>query len=220
MELNRAIDHTLLRPDATAADIANLCREALTWRFHSVVVNPIFVTEVARRLVGSESVAAAVVGFPLGANRTDIKCAEAQAAVADGAVEIDLVANIGRLQTGDYAWVAAELRAVRGVLPPGIVLKVIIETPLLQPDRWSGAIEAVIAAKADFVKTATGFFGSTPVEHVARLSGYAAGRIQIKAAGGIKTLGQATAMLAAGATRLGSSASVAIMQQFAAEHEK
>ena len=86
MELNRFIDHTLVRPDATEADIEHLCHEALAWRFHSVVVNSIFVTQVARRLAGSESVAAAVVGFPLGANRTDIKCAEAQAAIADGAV--------------------------------------------------------------------------------------------------------------------------------------
>ncbi len=220
MELNRAIDHTLLRPDATEADIENLCREALAWRFHSVVVNPIFITGVARRLAGSESVAAAVVGFPLGANRTDIKCAEARAAIADGAVEIDVVANIGKLQTEDYEWVAAELRSVRGVLPPGTILKVIIETPLLRPERWLGAMEAVIAARADFVKTATGFFGPTPVEHVALLSGYAAGRIQIKAAGGIKMLGQATAMLAAGASRLGCSSSVAIMQQLVAEHKK
>ena len=131
-----------------------------------------------------------------------------------------MVANIGRLQTGDYEWVAAELRAVRAVLLPGTVLKVIIETPLLRSEHWFGAMEAAIAAKADFVKSATGFFGPTPVEHVARLARYAAGRIQIKAAGGIKTLEQATAMLAAGAGRLGSSSSVAIMQQIAAEREK
>jgi deoxyribose-phosphate aldolase len=213
VELNAFIDHTLLRPEATVVNIERICREALSYRFYAVVVNPVFVPLVSGLLKGSGVKTCTVAGFPLGANRTDIKLAEAGRAVEDGADEIDIVANLGWLSSGSFAAVADELRVIRHALPHGAVLKVIIETPVIKSDLWPGAIAAAIDAGADFVKTATGFFGPTPVDHVARLADYAAGRIKVKAAGGIRTAEQAGAMIMAGACRIGSSSSVAIVTE-------
>lgn len=211
MELNAFIDHTLLRPEATEVDIERICREALTYRFHTVVVNPVFVPLVAGLLKGSGVKTGAAAGFPLGAGRTDIKIAEACRAVEDGAEEIDIVANLGWLAARSFGAVAGELRAVRHALPAALVLKVIIETPVIKSELWLEAVAAVIDAGAEFVKSATGFFGSTPVEHIVSLAALARGRIKVKAAGGIRTAAQARAMVAAGAGRIGSSSSVAIV---------
>lgn len=211
MELNGYLDHTLLRPEAMEVDIERVCREALTYRFHTVVVNPVFAPLVAGLLKGSGVKTGAVAGFPLGAGRTDIKIAESVRAVEDGAEEIDIVANLGWLASGSFAAVAGELRAVRQALPAAVVLKVIIETPVIKSEFWPEAVKAVIEAGADFVKTATGFFGPTPAEHVATLAALGRGRIKVKAAGGIRTAAQARAMVAAGAGRIGSSSSVAIV---------
>lgn len=211
MELNGYLDHTLLRPEATEIDIERICREALSYRFHAVVVNPVFVPLVAGLLKGGGVKTGAVVGFPLGAGRTDIKIAEAYRAVEDGAEEIDIVANLGWVASRSFAAVGSELRAVRNALPAAVVLKVIIETPVIKSELWPEAVKAVIEAGADFVKSATGFFGPTPVEHVASLAALARGRIKVKAAGGIRTAEQARAMVAAGAVRIGSTSSVAIV---------
>ena len=220
MELNLYLDHTLLRPEATEPDIRGLCDDALIHCFHAVVVNPIFVEMAVSRLHGTGVKTCSVVGFPLGANRTDVKIAEAAAAEVDGAAEIDIVANIGWLVSADFNRVSAELSAVRRRLASATLMKVIIETPLLDQDVWPQAVAAIVNSGADFIKTATGFFGPTPVEHVRQLSEYTAGSIRIKAAGGIRTGDQALAMIAAGAARIGSSASVAIMQEVATRLKK
>ena len=220
MELNQYLDHTLLRPEATEIDIRGLCDNALVHRFHAVVINPIFVEMATIRLNGTGVKTCSVVGFPLGANRTDLKIAEAAAAEADGAVEIDIVANLGWLASADFTRASKELSEVRRWLASSTLMKVIIETPLLDQGLWPGAVAAVVDCGAEFVKTATGFFGPTPVEHVRQLSEYAAGSIKIKAAGGIRTADQALAMIAAGASRIGSSASVAIMQELATRLKK
>lgn len=220
MELNRYLDHTLLRPEATEFDIRGLCDDALIHRFHAVVINPIFVEMATIRLRETGVKVCSVVGFPLGANRTDLKIAEAAAAEADGAVEIDIVANLGWLASADFTRASKELSEVRRRLTSATMMKVIIETPLLDQGLWSKAVAAVVDCGADFVKTATGFFGTTPVEHVRQLSEYAAGSIKVKAAGGIRTADQALAMIAAGASRIGSSASVAIMRESATRLKK
>jgi deoxyribose-phosphate aldolase len=211
MELNRFMDHTLLRPEATKDDIERLCREAQTHRFCAVVINPVFVPLVSTRLKGSGVKTGSVAGFPLGANRTEIKVTEACRALEDGAEEIDVVANIGWLAAGRFAEATKELQAIRRALPELVILKVIIETPVLGPELWPDAVKAVIDSGADFVKTATGFFGPTPMDHVVRLVEYAGGQIKVKAAGGIRTADQARAMISVGAARIGSSASVAIV---------
>ena len=211
MELNRLLDHTLLHPGATEDDIERLCREARQYHFCAVVVNPVFVSLVSKHLKGSGVKTCSVVGFPLGANRTETKIFEARRAVEDGAEEIDVVANIGWLAAGRVSETTKELQAIRQALPANVILKVIIETPVLDPESWRDAVKAVVDSGADFVKTATGFFGPTPVGHVVRLAEFAGGRIKVKAAGGIKTADQARAMISAGAARIGSSSSVAIM---------
>jgi len=216
VELNRYLDHTLLRPEAVEIDIRGLCDDALIHRFHAVVINPIFVEMATLRLHGTGVKTCSVVGFSLGAYRTDPKIAEAATAEADGAVEIDIVANLGWLASADFTRASKELSEVRRRLASATLMKVIIETPLLDQGLWPEAVAAVVVdCGAEFVKTATGFFGPTPVEHVRQLSEYAAGSIKVKAAGGIRTADQALAMIAAAAARIGSSASVAIMQESA-----
>lgn len=213
MELNRLIDHSLLRPDAAAADIENLCREAVLYRFHSVAVYPIHVSLAADLLKKHDITICSVAGFPSGAHHTDIKIAEALRAGQEGAGEIDLVANIGWLQSGLFHRVAEELSEVRKSLPPVTLLKVIIETPVINPAVLPEAVEAVVQSGAEYVKTATGFFGAATVTHVRLLNEYCRGRIKIKAAGGIRTAADALAMIASGAGRIGCSASVAIMRE-------
>ncbi len=211
MNLNRYLDHTLLRPDAAPEDIERLCREAYDHNFHSAVVTPIYVSLVSKLLRGSDVKTCSVVSFPLGASQTEIKIAEAIRAEADGAQEIDIVANLGWLQSGRFGEATKELFDIRRRLSPDTVLKVIIETPLLKPLLWKESAEAVIRSGAQYVKTATGFFGATTRRHVEQLREYCGDRIKIKAAGGIRTAAEAIAMIMAGAGRIGSSSSVAIM---------
>jgi len=211
MELNRYIDHTFLRPDAVPDDVARLCREAVDYRFYGIVVNPIHVESAASLLKDTEVHLCSVAGFPLGATFSEIKVSEAIEAEASGADEIDVVADIGRLQEGDFAGVARELSEIRRRLADRTILKVIIETPLLSPDRWESTVAAAIDSGADFVKTGTGFFGAVSRRHVHQLKGYCGDKIKIKAAGGIRTAADASALILAGADRLGCSASVKIM---------
>lgn len=212
MRLNRYIDHTLLRSDAVPEDIDRLCTEAVQNEFYSVVVNPVFVPQAVENLKKSKVKVCSVVGFPLGANYTEIKMAEAARVDAEGADEIDIVANIGWLTEDKVHRVIKELSEVRRRIAAETILKVIIETPILNEEAWKPTVDGLIRARIDFVKTATGFNGPTPVEHVIKLKKLCGKHIRIKAAGGIKTAAEARAMIEAGAVRLGTSSSVQIIK--------
>jgi deoxyribose-phosphate aldolase len=205
----------LLKPDASEEDIRRLCAEAVRYNFHSVCVNPIWVSEASTRLSGSSVVVVSVASFPLGASRTDIKVAEACAAAEDGATEIDMVAQIGWLKDGRFSDVESDIRKVRRNMPEPVVLKVILEVGLLTPDQLRAGVECCVGAGAQFAKTGTGFFGPCTAKQVGLFGQCSSGRVQIKASGGIRSLLQARQMLEAGASRLGTSASVAIMQELA-----
>jgi deoxyribose-phosphate aldolase len=213
-QLHSRIEHALLHAEADESAIRRLCAEAIEYDLYAAVVNPVWVKVAAEALFESKVCLVSVVGFPLGANRTDIKVAEAVEAAQDGAHEIDMVANIGWLASNQFSEVAAEIRKVRRQLPPEIILKVIIEAGKLTDHQQIGSVMAVINGGAQFVKTSTGFFGRATVDQVKRLAVSAAGRIQVKASGGIKTVEDCCQLLQAGATRLGSSSGPAIMRQF------
>lgn len=205
------IDHTLLKAEATPGDIRQLCAEARQHAFAAVCVNPVYVALAAQELAGSGVAVATVCGFPLGAVSPEQKAAEAHASVQAGADEIDMVIHIGAARAGDWDAVQRDIAAVREATA-GKVLKVIIETALLDDEQKRRATEAAAAAGADFVKTSTGFStaGAT-VEDVALMREVLAGRAQIKAAGGVRTPEDARAMLDAGASRLGTSGGVALV---------
>lgn len=218
-DLARLIDHTLLKPDATAGDIRNLCAEARRHGFATVCVNPCWVALCAAELRGSPVKVCTVAGFPLGATVTAAKCAEAETAIRNGASEVDMVLNVGALIAGDAVRVRLDIQAAaqechRG----GAILKVILETALLTDAQKVTACELARAAGADFVKTSTGFgpAGATAGDVVLlrRAVGSALG---VKAAGGIRTLEDARAMVRAGASRIGSSSGVKIMEAAARE---
>lgn len=211
--INTRFDHTALKPEVDSKTIHRLCDEAKQYRFHSVVVNPVWVTAARTALSESDVKVTATCGFPLGANCTEIKLAEAVLAVADGAHEIDMVANIGWLVAGELAEAETEIRRIRDGLPREIILKVIIEASKLTDELQTEAARIVARSGAQFVKTSTGFFGGATTEQVRRLIDAGAGKIEVKASGGIKTLEQCRQLIDAGATRLGSSASVTIMRE-------
>lgn len=210
-ELARTIDHTILRADATRADVAEVCREAREHGFFSVCVNPVHVPDVAAALAGSEVATCAVVGFPLGATPSALKAAEARWVVAAGAGEVDMVIDVGALKEGRQDDVRADIAAVRAACGPAL-LKVIIETCLLSDAEKETACRLAVAAGAGFVKTSTGFgkAGAT-VEDVALMRRIVGPDIGVKASGGVRTREDALRMLAAGASRIGASASVAIV---------
>lgn len=220
MQINKYIDHTLLKPQATEDNIDRLCHEAIEHNFCSVCVNPCHVSRVCNLLSDRGIKVCSVAGFPLGANNTNTKVSEAVLAARDGADEIDMVTNIGKIIEGNFDYIEKEIRAVRSELNDEIILKVIIETPIVPEDKWPDTVSALINAGADFVKTATGFQGATPTGHISKLAAIADNRIEIKASGGINTIGQAMDMIRAGATRLGCSASVAIMKEYLNAIEK
>ena len=213
-DLARYIDHTLLRPDATSTDIDKLCDEAMRYRFATVCVNGAWVKRCAEILSGSGVAVCAVVGFPLGAMASEVKAYEARRAIEDGACEIDMVINIGALKSGDLELVRRDIAATADVCHRlGARLKVILETALLNDDEKVRACELAQLAGADFVKTSTGFSkgGATP-EDVALMRRVVGPTMGVKAAGGVRDSKDANAMIQAGATRLGASASVAIVQ--------
>lgn len=217
-DLAARIDHTLLRPDATEAEIARLCDEALAHGFASVCVNPRWTAYVAGRLAGSPVATCTVVGFPLGAAPAAMKAREAAESVALGAEELDYVIDLGAARAGRFGELRAEAAALRVVAGPGVVLKAILETALLSEAEIAAAADAAIGGGVDFVKTSTGFGpGGASAEAVALLARVAAGRARVKASGGIRTAADARAMLAAGADRLGASASVAIVAGWAGD---
>ncbi|MGQ9501565.1 MAG: deoxyribose-phosphate aldolase [Anaerolineae bacterium] len=213
-DLARYIDHTLLKPDATYAQIAQLCEEARQYGFATVCVNPVHVRLCAQLLRGSEVGVCSVVGFPLGATPTRVKCYETQQAISDGATEIDMVINIGALKSKDYDLVREEIAAVvRTCHNNGAICKVIIEAALLTDDEKIKACQLAKEAGADYVKTSTGFGPGGATLHDVMLMRQTVGPdVGVKAAGGIRTYQDAVAMLKAGATRIGASASVKIMQ--------
>ena len=209
--LARVIDHTLLRADATYADLARLCEEARRFRFAAVCVNSGFVARARALLLGSDVAVCAVVGFPLGAMATTAKAYEARDAVHAGASEIDMVVNLGALKSGDLAAVEADIRAVVEASRPARV-KVILETGALTLEEKVAAAGLARSAGAAFVKTSTGFGpGGATVDDVALLAGLVGGQLGVKASGGIRTRDDALRLLRAGATRIGASASVAIV---------
>lgn len=210
------IDHTLLKPDATADQIAKLCDEAKEYGFASVCVNPCYVRQCAKLLAETGVKVCTVVGFPLGANLTKVKAREAKRAIRDGATEIDMVINVGALKSGDNEAVYRDIRAVVKVCQKaGALCKCILETCLLTDDEKRRACDAAKRAKADFVKTSTGFStGGATVEDVALMAAAVADTgMHVKASGGIRNLADAQRMIAAGATRIGASAGVRIVQE-------
>lgn len=209
------IDHTLLKPEATRADVEELCREAATFRFASVCVNPAWVALATRRLVGSDVSVCSVVGFPLGATTADVKGYETRRAIFDGAREIDMVVNVGALKSGDYHLVERDIEAVTVPCRDCHVLsKVIIEAALLTDDEKVTACTLAKAAGADYVKTSTGFGpGGATVADVALMRRVVGADMGVKAAGGVRDLDSLRAMVAAGASRVGASAGVRIVEQ-------
>jgi len=215
-EIAALIDHAVLRPDAARPEVEQACREARAWHFHSVCVNPVWVSPVHEWLAGSDVIVCAVAGFPFGAQLTDTKAMEARAAILEGAGEIDMVINLGALKSGDHARVLEDIRGVVQACRDGHArCKVILETCWLTEQEKVRACELAVEAQADFVKTSTGFgkAGAT-VEDVALLARTAGKHgLGVKASGGIRSLADLKKMVAAGATRIGTSSSVKIVKE-------
>jgi deoxyribose-phosphate aldolase len=209
------IDHTLLKPDATRSDVEKLCREAAEFRFATVCVNPTWVAYAATRLRGSGVGVCSVVGFPLGATTPDVKHYETRRAIFDGASEIDMVINIGALKSGDLETVERDIQAVTTPChEANVVSKVIIEAALLTDEEKVSACTLSKAAGADFVKTSTGFAsGGATAADVALMRRVVGADMGVKAAGGVRDYEGLKAMVAAGATRIGASAGVRIVQE-------
>ena len=209
------IDHTLLKPEASRADIEKLCREAAEFRFATVCVNPFWVSLAARLLRGSGVGVCSVVGFPLGATTADVKQHETRRAIYDGATEIDMVINVGALKSGDLRTVERDIEAVVDPCRQcEVVSKVIIEAALLTDDEKVTACTLSKAAGADFVKTSTGFGpGGATAADVALMRRVVGADMGVKAAGGVRDLEGLKAMVAAGASRVGASAGVKIVQE-------
>jgi deoxyribose-phosphate aldolase len=216
------IDHTLLKSDATREQIIRLCNEALYFNFAAVCVSPWWIGLAASRLGGSPVQVSATIGFPLGANHTTVKRFEAEEAIRLGAQELEMVMNIGALKSGDRQAVQNDIAAVINVAhSAGAIVKVILETPLLTLQEKILGCELSLAAKADFVKTATGFFGGAAKEDVSLMRGVVGDRAGVKASGGIRTAADAQAMIASGANRIGTSSGVAIVHELGApEYEE
>ncbi len=215
LNIAKLIDHSLLRPDATEADIVKLCDEAKKYDFFSVCVHPSFVKTAREILAGSDIKVATVIGFPLGMTLTSVKIYEAIESVLHGADELDMVINVGAAKANNWEAVEKEISDLITVTPETIH-KIIIETCYLTDNEKVKASLAVMNAKAEFVKTSTGFAPTgAVVKDVAMIKSVTRGKIGIKAAGGIKTLNDVLAFVGAGATRIGTSSGVDIMNEAA-----
>ena len=221
-EFAKTIDHTLLKPDTKEADVRRLCEEAARHHFAAVCIPPCYVRLAARELRGTDVKVATVVSFPFGTDTTAIKAASVRDAIVGGASEIDVVMNVSKFLSGEFSYVAEELSSLNGevsavAMNNGLndaVLKVIIEATYLTDEMKRLAVQIVAASGADFVKTSTGFGpGGATLEDVALLREEAPEGLAVKASGGIRTLDDALDMLNAGASRLGTSGSVAIMER-------
>lgn len=210
-DIYKMIDHTLLKQDATSEEIKKLCKEALEYNFASVCVNPTNVELAAKILNGSLVKVCTVIGFPLGANTTKIKVLEVKDAVENGATEVDMVINIGRLKDKDYDYVKKDIEAVVNEVKGKALIKVIIETCLLTDEEKVIACKLASEAKADFVKTSTGFStgGATPFD-VKLMRETVGENMGVKASGGIRTSEDAKELIKNGANRIGASASIKI----------
>ena len=213
MKFNKLFDHTLLRQDATSEEIRKLCQEAKEYDFASVCVNPDFVSLARKELAGSDVKVCTVIGFPLGANIPEVKAFEAKKAIEDGAEEIDMVQNVSKVKEGDYAFIKEEVAAVKKACGP-VLLKVILETCLLNEEEIRLSSLASKDGGADYVKTSTGFSKAGADPRSVKIMADAVGpSLGVKASGGIHSKADVDAMVAAGATRIGASASVRIMQE-------
>lgn len=211
MNIAKTIDHTILKPNVTDADVIKICAEAKEYGFFSVCVNPYFVPLVSSQLKGSDVKVTSVIGFPLGASTTFIKAAEAKKAVEDGANEIDMVINVSALKDGKFDFVKSDIAAVVDAIKGKAILKVILETCLLTKDEIVKACELSKEAGAQFVKTSTGFStGGATAEDVALMKKTVGDALEVKASGGVRDYETAMAMINAGATRIGASASIEI----------
>jgi deoxyribose-phosphate aldolase len=211
-DINTYIDHTLLKADAVEQQVDKLCEEALEYAFASVCVNSCWVPRCAKLLGGSSVKVCSVVGFPLGAMKSESKAFEASQCVSDGADEIDMVVNIGMLKAGDLKGFSKDIALVRDACGSGVVLKTIIETALLTDEEKETACRIAVDQGADFVKTSTGFStGGATAEDIALMRNVVGPRIGVKASGGIRSYEDAAAMIEAGASRIGASSGIAIV---------
>lgn len=206
------IDHTALKPDTTKKQINTLCQEAMEYGFYSVCINPAWVKEAARRLQGSDVKVCTVIGFPLGATTSDVKAYETNAAIENGATEVDMVINISKLKDGELDYVKEDIRKVVEAAKEKALVKVIIETCLLTDAEKETACNLAVEAGADYVKTSTGFStGGATVEDIKLMRKTVGPDIGVKASGGVRNRESALALIEAGATRLGASSGVAIV---------
>lgn len=211
--MNKYIDHTYLKAFGTESDIIKLCNEAKTYQFKSVCVNPAIVEYAKRLLNGTGVLVCTVIGFPLGANTIEVKMLETLDAIKNGADEIDMVINIGKAKEGDFAYIEKEIKAVVSAAG-GRTVKVILETCYLTDDEIVRACHAAKIAKANFVKTSTGFgTNGATVEHVRLMRETVGPDMGVKASGGVKNLADAEMMVEAGANRIGASSGVQIMKE-------
>lgn len=220
MEQNfaRMIDHTLLKAEATKEQIEKLCAEAKQFNFASVCVNPTWVKKSSELLQGSDVLVCTVIGFPLGANTPAVKAFEAKDAIANGAQEVDMVINIGALKDKNYDLVQADIAAVVEAAKGNALVKVIIESCLLTDEEKVKACELAVAAGADYVKTSTGFStGGATAEDIALMRKTVGPDLGVKASGGVRSLEDMKKMVEAGATRIGASSGVAIMNGLIAD---
>lgn len=213
MNIARMIDHTLLRADATQAEISKLIDEAKQYQFASVCVNPTWVAYSAEQLAGTEVKVCTVIGFPLGATISEVKAFETKKAIEQGAQEVDMVINIGQLKAGNDSFVQQDIEAVVKAAAGQALVKVIIETCLLTDDEKVRACELAVKAGADFVKTSTGFStGGATAEDVALMRRTVGQQVGVKASGGVRSLEDVNRMIEAGASRIGASSGVSIMK--------
>ena len=211
MKMNKYIDHTLLKPEATQAMIDKLCAEAKEHDFASVCVNPYWVKRSAELLAGTDVKVCTVIGFPLGASTTEVKAAETRDAIRSGATEVDMVLNVGALKSGDLEMVKADVAAVKQAAGD-VLLKVILETGLLTDEEKDTACKLCVEAGADYVKTSTGFGpGGATVEDIALMRKTVGADVGVKASGGVRDGEAALAMIEAGASRIGTSSGVSIV---------
>lgn len=220
MEKNfaRMIDHTLLKAEATKEQIEKLCAEAKQFNFASVCVNPTWVKRSSELLQGTDVLVCTVIGFPLGANTPAVKAFEAKDAIANGAKEVDMVINIGALKDQNYDLVQADIAAVVEAAKDSALVKVIIESCLLTDEEKVKACELAVAAGADYVKTSTGFStGGATAEDIALMRKTVGPELGVKASGGVRSLEDIKKMVEAGATRIGASSGVAIMNGLIAD---
>lgn len=213
MEINQMIDHTILKADATEADVLRIIEEAKKYNFFSVCINPCWVSLAKEELAGTDVAVCTVIGFPLGANTSEVKVYEAADAITNGATEVDMVINVGALKSKQYKKVLKDIQAVVEAAKDKALVKVIIETALLTDEEKVKVCELAKEAGADFVKTSTGFStGGATVADVALMRKTVGPDMGVKASGGIHNEQEARAMIEAGATRIGTSAGVAIME--------